>query len=294
MNGLLPTMLFVPGSDQHKLARIPDIAASAFILDLEDAVAHSAKLTARIHVAECLRQVGGQRRLFVRINALDTLLWQDDLHAVVVPGVQGIVLPKVNAAEQVQAADAALTWLEQQRELPARSVAVIATIETVRGVRHVDAIASGSARLRGLCFGAGDFSLDVGLDWPPPGGRLSSTVIAAKVSLVLASREYGLAPPYDGVFPNFRDAEGLRAEALEAQSLGFFGKQAIHPAQLPIIDAVFRPTAAQIEQARRIVLAFEESERAGMAALHLEGQLVDYPVVARARQVLALAAGLDA
>jgi len=288
MNRLLSNMLFVPASDQRKLDKIAGLHAAAYILDLEDAVAVSAKAEARARAAACVGQLGATKDLYVRINAMETSYWEEDLRAMALPGLIGINLPKVSAAGQVEEIHARLLALERDRDLPQGGIELMTTMETVAGIRNLDAIAA-APRVRCLCFGAGDFSLDIGLDWPPPSGRLAATVVAAKVALVMASRAHGLPPPHDGVFPNFRDSEGLRVEAEEARALGFFGKHAIHPDQLPIIDAVFRPSPARISQARAIVDAFEQSEAAGRANIHIEGQFIDYPVVARARQVLALA-----
>lgn len=288
---LQPTMLFVPGSDQRKLDKIPGITASAFIIDLEDAVAVSVKAAARTMVAAALQVHGATCCLYVRINSMETQLWEEDVTAVAVPGLHGINLPKVVNASQIAEIDAVLLRLEQERALPPGAIDLMATVETVAGIRHLDAIAAASPRLRRLCFGAGDFSLDLGIDWPPPTGALSPTLLAAKVAVVMASRYQGLEPPHDGVFPRLHDDDGLRAETLQAQALGFFGKHAIHPAQLPIIDSVFYPSPAQVTRASDIVRSFEESERTGNAAIQLDGQFIDYPVVARARQILALAQG---
>jgi citrate lyase beta subunit len=283
-------MLFIPAGDPRKLAKIPSLAAPAFILDLEDAVAHSAKRAARQAAGAAIAAYGPARRLWVRINSLDTNLWEADVHEIVTAGLEGIVVPKVTSAGQIRRLDAMLHDLEIERGLPPGAVALIAAIETVAGLRSIDAIAAAGPRLQCLAFGAGDFCLDVGIDWVQDGAPLSPTIVAAKIALVLASRAANLAPPHDGVYPNLRDLAGLEAEARQARSLGFFGKQAIHPDQLPVITAVFLPSARQIAHARRVVEAFEQSEREGRANLSMDGEFIDYPVVSRARQLLALAA----
>jgi citrate lyase beta subunit len=290
---LLPAMLFVPAGDPRKLAKIPALATPAFILDLEDAVAHATKEAARHAAAAAIAAHSPGRRLWVRINGLDTALWEADLRAVVTAGLEGIDVPKVTSAEQIRRLDTTLHGLELAHGLCPGAIAVIATIETVAGLRQVDAIATASPRLHCLGFGAGDFSLDLGIDWAPDGATLSPTIVAAKIALVLASRAAGLAPPHDGVYPNLRDASGLEAEVRQARALGFFGKHAIHPDQVPIITSAFWPTERQIAHARRVVAAFEQSEISGRANLALDGEFVDYPVVARARQLLALAGESD-
>lgn len=282
-------MLYVPGIDQHKLDKILGMPEGSFILDLEDAVAVSQKPQARETVRAFLAAHGSEFDLHVRVNSLDTDHTLDDLGTVVVPGLSGIVLPKVVSAHDIAIADWLIGQQERRNGLEVGSIPIMAIIETAEGVARVDEIAGAAPRLRRLSFGAGDFSLDIGLDWPPLGGRLSATLISAKAALVLASRRHGLLPPHDSVYPDVRDLETLRLEAEEARGLGFSGKHAIHPAQRPVIEATFAPSFRQLKWAQRVVETFEESERNGIAAIQIEGRFIDYPVVARARQVLALA-----
>jgi citrate lyase beta subunit len=285
-SGFLPTMLFVPGSDRRKLEKIPTLPAAGFILDLEDAVAVTAKAAAREQVGAFITEHGATSCLYVRVNGFETDLLYDDLHAVTVPGLTGIDIPKVTSGKQLQIVDWLLGILEKQRGIQPGSVVIMATIETVQGLWHIDEIATATPRLRRLCFGAGDFSLDIGVTWPPSSGHPSASVINAKVTLVLASRQFGLEPPHDGVFPDFRDLAGLRAEAEQSKGLGMDGKHAIHPDQLPVIAEVFTPSESEIARARDIVAQFEHSERDGVAAIHIDGHFIDYPVAARARQIL--------
>jgi citrate lyase subunit beta/citryl-CoA lyase len=148
-------------------------------------------------------------------------------------------------------------------------------------------IAAAAPRLKRLCFGAGDFSLDVGVDWPHEDGVTGETLLFAKSQLVLASRMAGLEPPHDSVYPRYDDLDALRREATESRRLGFLGKHAIHPSQLPVIDEVYRPSDRQVERARRLVAAFDEAEAQGKGAVGVDGELVDYPILYRARNILA-------
>jgi crotonobetainyl-CoA:carnitine CoA-transferase CaiB-like acyl-CoA transferase/citrate lyase beta subunit len=289
---LLVDMLFVPAGDARKVAKIPELDATALILDLEDAVAVAVKAQARARAAEAIDAYGRDAQLWVRVNATGTRYFADDVEAVVVSGLAGIVLPKAESASDVLALAGLLDVLERRRGLRPGSVEVIATIETVAGLAAVDEIAAASPRVRCLGFGAGDFSLDVGLDWPPPDG-LSATVLNAKAALVLASRRAGLEPPHDGVHPSFRDLDALRAEAEQAKALGFVGKHAIHPAQVPAIREVFVPGPDELARARRVLDAFEAGERDGVANVPVDGKLVDYPVAEHARRTLAAAGARD-
>lgn len=286
---MLPAMLFVPGDDEGKLAKVAVLPAPAFILDLEDAVAVSAKAGARENVARTLRASGAGRRIWVRVNSADSGLLPGDLDAVVVPGLEGIVLPKAQRAEDVSELTAAVAEREGARGLEPGSVGLAATIETALGLSGLAGIARASNRLRFLCFGAGDLSLDLGLNWTPDSGVANPTLVAAKVRLVIESRAAGLAPPHDGSFPYLDRPTQLRAEALYARSLGFGGKHAIHPGQLPVIRDAFRPTEAEVATAREQLLAFEAAERAGTARINVGGTFIDYPVAERARQVIATA-----
>ncbi len=224
--------------------------------------------------------------MWVRVNPEGSGLLVTDLDAVVRPGLDGIVLPKAESAADVRAVDALLALLERREQLTPGSIALMPTIETVAGLAHVDEIASASPRIVCLGFGAGDFSLDLGLDWPPS-GELGHTLLTAKVELVLASRRNGLAPPHDGVFPNFRAPDRLRAEAEKARALGFSGKHAIHPDQLAVIRAVFDPSAEQLADARAVLDAYDEGIREGRGGVHIDGRFVDAPVAEHARRVLA-------
>lgn len=285
----LIAMLFVPGSEEHKLDKIPSLSPDAFILDLEDAVAVSAKAAARAKVAGALARHGAVAQIWVRVNAVETGLLHDDVLAVAVAGLAGIVLPKARSAADVELLDGLLSVLEHERGLRRGSIELLPTIETAAALGRAVEIGTASPRVRCLGFGAGDFSLDLGLEWPPPGGRLSATLVNAKAELVLASRRAGLEAPHDGVFPDFKELDVLRQEAEEARALGFGGKHAIHPAQLPVIVDVFAPSEEELARDREIVEAFDESERRGVAAIHIGGRFIDYPVAERARRRLAQA-----
>jgi citrate lyase subunit beta / citryl-CoA lyase len=288
-DAMLSAMLFVPGDDERKLAKVAILPAPAFILDLEDAVAVSAKARARENVARTLRASSAKQRIWVRVNSADTGLLPADLDAVVVPGLEGIVLPKAQRAEDVSDLAAAVAERESARGLQPGSTGLAATIETALGLSGLAGIARASDRLRFLCFGAGDFSLDLGLNWTPDSGVANPTLVAAKTRLVIESRAAGLPPPHDGTFPYLDRPAELRAEALYARSLGFGGKHAIHPDQVPVILEAFRPTEDEVARAREQLLAFEASERAGTARINVGGKFIDYPVAERARQVIAAA-----
>lgn len=285
--GRYRSMLFVPATSEEKLAKIAGFGALPCIIDLEDSVAIALKEPARAIAAAHIAAMGGSQCLWVRINALSSVWGQADIAAVALPGLEGLVVPKVEEADQLMQIDQLLRSAEHEHGMELGTVKVMATIETVRGLANARAVAAVGGRLERLGFGAGDYSRDLGLEWPDPEG-LSPTLEAAKIELVIASRLAGLLPPDDGSYPRYRDPEGLRAEALHAKRLGFGGKHAIHPAQIPVIEEVFQPGAEALERARRIVAAFEEAETDGRAAVGLDGVLIDYPVVYRAMELLGI------
>lgn len=278
-----PVMLFVPGSDDRKIGKIPELGADAVILDLEDSVATSAKADARRKVAARLRAPGGGPALWVRVNPADGAYFVDDVRDIAGPGLAGVLLPKARSAADVARLDDLLTAAEAGHPgvTPAR---VVATVETVAGLRAAGEIAAASPRVDALAFGGGDFSLDAGIDWPlEPDHPL---LTAARVELALASRAAGIGAPHDGAYPRHGDLDGLRAQAAFARSLGFGTKHAIHPGQVPVIREVFRPSEQAVAHAERVVRAFEQAEAEGRAAISVDGALVDYPVWLRAREVL--------
>jgi citrate lyase beta subunit len=231
------------------------------------------------------RSATSDYELHVRINDVASALAQDDLVAVMGEGLAGIVVPKVESAADVERVNRMIDDAALARGRDGGDISLMATIETARGLHRVHEIAAAGGHLDRLSFGSGDFALDLGLEWPSPEGT-PEILLWAKSHVVVASRVAGLVAPHDGSFTNFRDLEGLAREARESRRLGFGGKHAVHPSQVRVIDEIFRPHAVQIERARTIIATFEEAERSGRGAVGVEGELVDYAIVKRARQLL--------
>lgn len=277
-------MLFVPASDGRKLEKILSLNAPAFLIDLEDGVAEGQKALARELLEQLAPQLYAQKPCWVRVNALETPHFFHDLAGAVRPGLLGVNLPKVESAFQLQVADWYLGQLERSRDMPAGSVRLMATVETAKGLEAALEIARATARLECLCFGNADYSRDLGLDWPAPDGLAYPAVTAAKVRLVQASASAGLEPPHDGASAEFRNLEALGLEAQAAKHIGFGGKHAIHPAQVPVLEGVFRPTQTQIDWAGRVLEYHRQHPEQG--AFQLDGRMVDAPVISRAQQIL--------
>lgn len=286
---LLRSILFAPANHRRHAEKALSGAADGVILDLEDAVAVPEKPAARAAALSLLDEPRPSRKVvFVRINGLDTPFSYDDLRAVVRDGLDGVVVPKVESVDQVAVVDWLLRQLEREGDLEEGTVTVVPIIETARGLREVEALAASSRRIGRLSFGAGDFTLDLGMPWEPqnPG------VLWAKMKILVASRAAGLEPPLDTVYPDLRDADGFRRESLEAKRLGFQGKMCLHPSQVAIANEVFTPSREAIDQARRTVEAFDAALEQGTASIEVDGQFIDYPVAERARRVLSMAEAL--
>ncbi|MGE0224548.1 MAG: CoA ester lyase [Acetobacteraceae bacterium] len=278
----LRSLLFAPGNHARRVEKALSLPADGVILDLEDAVAIAEKPATRATIVDTLPRPR-HGRLYVRVNALTTEWCYADLVAVVRPGLDGIILPKVEDADQLKAADWVIGSLERERGLPPGGIDLVPIIETALGISNIHAITRAGTRTRRIAFGAGDFTLDLGMVW----SRDESELLPHRAACVVASRAAGIEPPLDTVWADLRDAEGLAASARHAAALGFQGKMCIHPDQVAVINAAFTPDEAALTQARRVVAAFEEAEAKGLASIQLDGQFIDYPIVQRARQVLA-------
>lgn len=277
------SFLFTPGNHPRRVEKVFVSGADAAILDLEDAVAVTEKPAARAAVVAALqrpRNCGG----YVRVNAMDTPFAYGDFAAVVGPGIDGIILPKVNAGWQLKAADWLLSELERQAGLPIGKIDLIPIIETGEGMANLQRIAQSRTRTRRMAFGAGDFTLDVGMAWTTDESELDPY----RAQMVVQSRAAGLEAPLDTVWVELSNAEGLDESAQRAARIGFQGKMCIHPNQIDTVNRRFTPSATEIARAEKIMAAFDRAEAEGSASIQVDGAFVDYPIVAKARRVLDL------
>jgi citrate lyase subunit beta/citryl-CoA lyase len=276
------------------LQKVGQCGADAVILDLEDAVPIAEKASTRPAVQAAVRAITACP-VYVRINPLVAAtgfsqpIGGADLQAVVSQELAGIILPKVEAASDVQHAEQLLRTLEQERGLAPGSIDLIPIIETARGVHHAYDIATAGTRVQRLAFGAGDFTRDIGVRW----SRRESESQYARAALVIASRAAGLEAPLDSVWVDLRDRRGLIRSARVVKQLGFQGKMCIHPSQVEPINAAFAPTPDEVAFATRVVEAFRAAEAQGLASLQLDGQFIDYPIVEAAQRLLQVAARVE-
>ena len=275
--------LFAPADDAAKVEAALASGADAVVLDLEDTVALSRKAAARRLLVDILCQPRGCL-LYVRVNALDRDTAYDDFHAVVRPGLDGVLLPKSETPQQLAIADWLLAQLERAGGLPIGGVDLLPIVETAAGLSGIDALARGGlARVRRLSFGAGDLTLDLGMRWT----RGESELAAFRASFAVASRAGGLEPPVDAVWLDLADEAGLEEATRRGADHGFGGKFCLSPAQVVLVHRTLRPTDEETRAAQRVVAAFRRSEAEGNAAIMVDGRFVDYPIARAAQAVLA-------
>lgn len=280
--------LFVPANNTHRVSKALAMPVDAVILDLEDAVANAEKTAARALAVQALSKAR-TTRLFVRCNAMDTALLFADVEAVARAGLDGIVMPKVQCAEQLHTMDWLLSQYERDRGLAPDSIELMPIVETARGMSRIDDLARSGVllkRMKRLSFGAGDFALDMNLQLT----RDEAELHTFRCAVVLASRAAGLEMPVDTVWGGVRDLAGFERSAERAKALGFIGKMCIHPSHSDIAMRVFQPGEAAIRHARSVVQAFLDAQSQGLASIELNGEFIDYPVYLMANQLLERAA----
>jgi len=280
---IIRSLLFVPGIVPRFIERAPSVGADLVCLDLEDSVPPAEKSRARQIVAEALDTMPRSGYLmFVRVNGLHTGLLEDDLIAVVKPGLEGISLPKTDSASTVRRVDHYLTLLEKERGMEVGTVKVIPWIETAIGIVNAYEICTASSRLIGASFGGEDFATDMRIQRT----KGSEEIQWPRAQMAIACRAAGIVP-IDTPEPDYTDLEHLERDSLFARSLGYRGKYCIHPSQVEVANRVFAPTQEEIEQAQTVVELFEkEGIEKGRAAIPFQGMMIDWPIYIRAKRVI--------
>ncbi|MBZ9993911.1 HpcH/HpaI aldolase/citrate lyase family protein [Mesorhizobium sp. BH1-1-4] len=291
------SLLFVPGDSERKLEKGFGAGADVVIVDLEDSVAPQNKAQAREIAARFILERRRQTNsaIYVRVNDLSTGLTDDDLAALIPASPDGIMLPKSNSGQDVQQLAGKLRVREAENGLPDGSIRILPIItETPRGVLAAATYAGASARLTGLTWGAEDLSAAIGARAArDEHGRYTDVFRLARAMTILAAGAAEVAA-IDTVFPNFRDMASFSAECAEAERDGFTGKMAIHPDQVPVINAAFTPSAEAVKQSAAIVAAFEAAANPGVVGI--DGKMFDRPHLRLAERLLARAraAGISA
>ena len=282
-------LLFIPGDSERKLAKGDAAGADALILDLEDAVVPERRPQARGLVREYLaeRRRGPRRpALWVRVNPLDSADALADLAGVMPGAPDGIVVPKTGSGADVVRLDHFLSALEAREGIALGSTRILpVATETAGALFFLSSYVGASARLHGLTWGAEDLPAALGATTNRgPDGELAFVYQLAR-ALCLAAAVAADVQPVDTVYPDFRDLAGLEKNASRARMDGFTGKIAIHPDQVPIIQAAFTPTPAELAHARAVIAAFAANPNAGTVAL--DGKMLDRPHLTQAQRLLA-------
>lgn len=284
----LRSMLFVPADSPRKLSKGADSRADALILDLEDAVAPSNKAAARQAAAEFLAAARGTARRFVRINPLDSGLALQDLAAVVGPGLDGIMLPKIDGAQDLRRLALYLDALEAKAGIAPGHIRTVPVVtETARAMLGLASFEPGIPRLVAATWGAEDLSAAVGaISNRDEGGEYAPLYVWANSVCLCAAAAAGV-DAIDTLHADFRDPAGLARACAVARRRGYRGKIAIHPDQVDTINAAFTPSAEELAHAQRIVQAFADQPQAGTLAI--DGRMLDMPHLLQARRTLAMA-----
>ena len=289
---LMRALLFVPGSDERKLAKVGTFGADVVVIDLEDAVADEQKVPARATTRAAVATLGEVQAVVVRVNAMATGTMQADIEAVTCPELGAIMVPKVEDAAALTAADAALAAAEEREGMEVGSVRLLALLETARGIVGCEAILAGApSRTLTAVFGSGDFTTELGIEVTPQAAELAYP----RARVVLAARAAGLARPLDGPFLDLRDDDGLVADSRRSRGLGFQGRVIVYPPQVAPAQAAYSELSEEeAERARRVVEAFEEAAGRGVASIRVDGRFVDLPIYRLARERLRLHAAYRA
>ncbi len=282
--------MFVPGHRQRMLDKALGLGnVDALMFDIEDGVPQQEKQAARERIGRTLALAGppasGPAR-FVRINAVGGEQMRRDLEHVIQAGTDGLVLPKVETPDQVGLVDGILREHEPGATLPPGTVALMVAIESPRGLRSAYEIATASPRVIGLMFGAEDLGRELGLPLRREG---EAREMVFHRSMVVTAAAAANVQAVDGVWPDLQDSEGLRRYAAQARRLGFSGMSAIHPGQVDAINEIFSPTEDEVAYCRQVIEAFDAAVARGDGSIAFGGQLIDLPIVERAKRTVAFA-----
>jgi citrate lyase subunit beta/citryl-CoA lyase len=285
------SMLYIPGNNPGMIQRCAYLGADSILLDLEDSIAISQKDSARNLVARALAALDFKDVFMsVRINGADTEFYRRDLERVVPSEPDSIRLPKTQSAEDIHQIDELITVIERQNGIEEGSVDLHAMIETARGIVNAVQIANASPRVKALTLGGQDLAADIGVQRTKKG----TEILYARSAVVMAAKSAAIQV-FDTVYTDINDSEGLLDESRFIVSLGFTGKAAIHPSQIPVIHEAFRPSETEVRKALRVVYAAREADQKGIGVYTVDGKMVDGPVVRQFEKVVELAklAGME-
>ncbi len=274
-------LLYMPGDDWKKITKALTLGVDCICKDMEDGVAASRKVEARATIARALQELDfGRSEKLARINSVGSGLEREDIDAVLLYRPDGIVIPKIEAYEQIEWGSEIIATAESEYGWPPGSIRMLVGVETARGILNLEEIAS-HPRLDAIIFGGEDFAASIGATRT----REAVELLYARQAVVTACAAFGLQA-IDIVTIDFKNLDLVRAEAEFGAQLGYTGKQVIHPAQVEPVQMAFTPDDEAIAQAKQIVAGFEESQKEGRGAFALDGKMIDMPLLKNAQKVL--------
>jgi citrate lyase beta subunit len=272
----------MPGDDRRKIEKATTLGVDCICMDMEDGVALTRKTEARAVIAQAMKELDfGNSERCIRINSFGSGFEKFDLAAAVATNPDTIVVPKVESAAQVRSTSEYIEVYERSSRMEIGTIRMLVGVETAKGIMNLKEIAEADRRLEAIIFGAEDFAASVGATRT----REGTEVLYARSAVVTACAANELQA-LDMVYIDFRDVEGLRAEAEQGARLGFSGKQIIHPNQVEEVQEALTPSAEAIEYAQRVVNTFAASQREGKGAFALDGRMIDMPLLKNAQNVL--------
>ncbi|MEW6284628.1 MAG: CoA ester lyase [Chloroflexota bacterium] len=275
-------LLYMPGDDRRKIEKATTLGVDCICMDLEDGTALNKKAEARAVIAKAMRELDfGASERCIRINSIGSGFEKDDLASALAARPDTIVVPKIESAEQVKWVSEQIESFELANNLKLGGIRLLIGVETAKGILNLKEIAEADKRLEAIIFGAEDYAASVGARRT----KEATEVLYARLAVVAACAANDLQA-IDMVYIDFRDLEGLRREAEQGAGFGFSGKQVIHPNQVPVVQEAFTPSDEEIAHAKRIVEAFESSQKEGKGAFALDGKMIDMPLLKNAQKVL--------
>ncbi len=285
MRRFVRSLLFIPSDNPGMLFSGPVFPCDGLIFDLEDAVSVGEKDAARILLGSALRSLDyGDKEIVVRINGLESPYWLDDLREVIPRCPSAVLLPKTRSRDDVERLSAELSGLEGEFGLAPGVVSIVPLVESALGLENAFEIAKAGPRVSGLLLGAEDLTASLEARRTKNGEE----ILYARSRIVAAAKAAGVRA-IDTPFTDVNDEEGLAEDCALARRLGFNGKAVISPRHVEAVNAAFSPGEDEIRWARRVMTAVERAEADGRGAVSLDGRMIDAPIAARARQVLAMA-----
>ena len=290
-------MLFVPANSWRMITTAATEGGDAVILDLEDACPIAEKETGRIFARDSISMLKEKGMdVFVRVNSFDTGLTEKDIDYVVVAGLDGVMLPKTESKEDILRLDRLLKVEEEKKGLALNSVVILPLLESPKGISAVSEIISGSPRVIGVSFGAGDYSREIGAGMGVTSLSPEEYFLMAshpRSCIALAARAAGIFAIDAPFFGLVIDMDGLIKEVRKVKLMGFTGKLLVHPRHVEPVNQVFSPSKEEIDFAKRVIKAYEEAKSKGLGATSLGGRMIDYGSYRRALNLISIAEKIE-